>query len=389
MKAEKIQYIIFLLAISAGLAVANIYYTQPILPLLMLDFNAGYEQIGIIPMVTQLGYAVGILFLLPLGDKYNRRHLILTKGIILSVALGLISVNHSINSLIAFSFIIGVFSTIAQDIVPIAAIISPGNKQGKYVGTVMTGLLLGILLSRTISGLFGEFLNWNLLFVFSSVIMLVINIILWVNLPNFPANNKLHYFSLLSSLKLLWVRYDAVRKSVISQASLSISFSIFWSTLALYLSDSYNFSSSVVGLFGLAGAIGAIAAPVAGSLSDKWGTKTVAQISALLVIGSFSMMLLIPYANDVWKMALIVLCVIGFDLGVQASLVSNQSMIYQLDPTARGRLNAILFTGVFIGMAIGSWLGNWVYLHFHWKGVTLFAMFFGGVSVLINRLRVN
>ena len=387
MNTQKIPFLILLLAMSAGMAVANIYYAQPILPLFIHDLNASYDRVGLIPMVTQLGYAVGIFFLLPLGDKYNRRHLILIKGIILSLGLAYIGISHTINSVILFSLIIGLMSTIAQDIVPIAAIISPANKQGKYVGSVMTGLLLGILLSRTVSGVFSDYFGWNLLFIIASAFMLVMVVILWINLPNFSGNKTLNYFSLLYSLKTLWVRYPLARRAVFSQGSLSISFSAFWSTLALFLANKYNLSSSVAGLFGIAGAVGAIAAPIAGSLSDKWGAKRVAQLGSLLVALFFSLMLLLPYASFPYQMALIALSVIGFDLGVQASLVSNQSMIYTLEPEARGRLNAILFTGVFIGMALGSWLGNIIYQHTGWNGIVILGTLFGIFGLIINKLK--
>lgn len=387
MKTKKVTYIIFLLAISAGMAVANIYYAQPILPLFIHDLNTTYDKVGLIPMITQLGYAMGIFFLLPLADKYNRRHLILIKGTILSFGLAYIGITHTINSLILCSLIIGLMSTIAQDIVPIAAIISPSNKQGKYVGSVMTGLLLGILLSRTISGVFSDYFGWNLLFIFASILMLSIVLLLWMNLPNFEVNKELKYSSLLLSLKTIWIQYPLVRKAVYSQGCLSLSFSAFWSTLALFLANKYGLSSSVAGLFGIAGAAGAIAAPIAGLLSDKLGHNKIAQLGSLLVAVFFSIQLLLPYTNFPIQMIILALSAVGFDLGVQASLISNQSMIYRLDPKARGRLNAILFTGVFMGMALGSWLGNLAYLHFSWNGVILLCIIFGVLGLIINKYK--
>lgn len=304
-------FLIFLLSLSAGIAVACIYYSQPILPLLSHDLSVDAKNTAFIPTLTQLGYASGIFFLLPLGDKYNRRHLILIKGLLLSFGMLYIGISHTIIPVLAGSFIIGLMATIAQDIVPIASIIAPDKKQGQYVGKVMTGLLLGILLSRTISGVLSEQIGWNNLFILISFVIIIITITLWLKLPDFNGDRSLPYYELISSLKSLWQQHASLRTAVYTQGILSVAFSAFWSTLALFLADSYHFGSTITGLFGIAGAAGALAAPVAGTLADKYGSSKVIQSGSLLMIISFALMFALPFTGFTTQMIIIALAAIG------------------------------------------------------------------------------
>ena len=278
----------------------------------------------------------------------------------------------------------GMAATMAQDIVPAAAILAPEGKQGKTVGTVMTGLLLGILLSRTVSGLVGEAFGWREMYQLAAVSIAVITTIMWKALPRFTVHSTLSYPSLMLSMVQLWQRYSTLRRAALAQGFLSIAFSAFWSTLAVMLSEHYHLGSAIAGAFGIAGAAGALAAPMAGHLADKVGAAKVTQLGALLVTVSFALMFLLPALPVQGQWLLIALSAVGFDLGLQSSLVAHQNLVYSLEPQARGRLNALLFTMVFIGMALGSVLGSQVYALANWEGVVTLATFSSAIALVIR-----
>ncbi|EOZ0831957.1 MFS transporter [Citrobacter freundii] len=378
------RWVTFVLAVGAGFSVAAIYYAQPLLPLMGQDLNLSITGMGLVPTLTQAGYALGILFLLPLGDRYDRRTLILLKSISLAVLLLACSFTGQLHSLLIVSLLMGMAATMAQDIVPAAAILAPEGKQGKTVGTVMTGLLLGILLSRTVSGLVGEAFGWREMYQLAAVSIAVITAILWKALPRFTVHSTLSYPSLMLSMVQLWQRYSTLRRAALAQGFLSIAFSAFWSTLAVMLSEHYHLGSAIAGAFGIAGAAGALAAPMAGHLADKVGAAKVTQLGALLVTVSFALMFLLPALPVQGQWLLITLSAIGFDLGLQSSLVAHQNLVYSLEPQARGRLNALLFTMVFIGMALGSVLGSQVYALANWEGVVTLATFSSAIALVIR-----
>ena len=378
------RWVTFVLAVGAGFSVAAIYYAQPLLPLMGQDLNLSITGMGLVPTLTQAGYALGILFLLPLGDRYDRRTLILLKSISLAVLLLACSFTGQLHSLLIVSLMMGMAATMAQDIVPAAAILAPEGKQGKTVGTVMTGLLLGILLSRTVSGLVGEAFGWREMYQLAAVSIAVITAIMWKALPRFTVHSTLSYPSLMLSMVQLWQRYSTLRRAALAQGFLSIAFSAFWSTLAVMLSEHYHLGSAIAGAFGIAGAAGALAAPMAGHLADKVGAAKVTQLGALLVTVSFALMFLLPALLVQGQWLLIALSAVGFDLGLQSSLVAHQNLVYSLEPQARGRLNALLFTMVFIGMALGSVLGSQVYALANWEGVVTLATFSSAIALVIR-----
>ncbi|MGK8931786.1 MFS transporter [Pluralibacter gergoviae] len=376
--------VVFALALGAGFSVAAIYYAQPLLPLLGRDLHLSVNQMGLVPTFTQVGYALGILFLLPLGDRYDRRRLILLKSAALALLLLACSLTGQLTSLLTVSLLLGMAATMAQDIVPAAAILAPDGKQGKMVGTVMTGLLLGILLSRTVSGFVGATLGWRTMYQLAAATIVLVGLLLWSVLPRFATHSTLSYPALMGSMARLWLRYPALRRAAFAQGFLSVAFSAFWSTLALMLLAKYQLGSAAAGAFGIAGAAGALAAPLAGGLADRVGPQRVTLLGAALVTLSFGLMLLLPLLSPHGQLALIAAAAVGFDLGLQSSLVAHQNLVYRLEPQARGRLNALLFTGVFIGMAMGSVLGSKLYEVASWQGVVLLAIAAGGAAVAVR-----
>jgi predicted MFS family arabinose efflux permease len=224
-----------LMAAGAGLGAASLYYSQPMLGSLSADLGVSYREIGWIPTLTQLGYALGILLLIPLGDRHDRRQIILIKSVLLALALVAGACSHSLGVLLAVSLAIGLLATVAQDIVPAAATLAPENRRGKIVGSVMTGLLLGILLSRVISGVVGEVFGWRVMFGLAACWVLVVGCVLGRSLPNFKSTTTLSYAALLGSLADLWRRHPVLRQVAVAQGLLSMGFSAFWSTLAVML----------------------------------------------------------------------------------------------------------------------------------------------------------
>ena len=362
--------LVLLLATGAGLAVAALYYSQPMLGVLGADIGASARAVGFVPTLTQLGYALGILLLAPLGDRYDRRRIILMKAAVLCVALLLAGAAPSIAVLLVASLVIGLSATLAQDIVPAAATLAPEASRGKIVGTVMTGLLLGILLSRVVSGFVAEHFGWRTMFIAAALSIALIGAAAWRGLPRFRPTTQLSYGALMGSLVKLWKRHGALRRATFAQALLSIGFSAFWSTLAVMLhGEPFHLGAAAAGAFGLAGAAGALAAPIAGRLADKRGPELVTRLGASLVLVSFAVMTLAPWMQPHAQLGLLVVGAIGFDLGIQATLIAHQTIVYSIEPAARSRLNAILFVGMFLGMAIGSALGALMLAQWGWMAV--------------------
>lgn len=365
--------VVFLLAAGAGLSVASIYYSQPMLGIMGDAFHAGVSDTGLVPTLTQVGYALGILLLAPLGDRHDRRQIIRVKGVLLALTLLLCGFSSSFPLLLLSSLAIGLAATVAQDIIPAAATLASDANRGKTVGTVMTGLLAGILLSRVFSGVVAEYFGWRSVYFLAAVGVLIITFAIGAVLPRFKPNTTLSYPALLRSLGKLWAEYPELRRAALVQGLLSVAFSAFWSTLAVMLAERYQLGSAVAGAFGLAGAAGALAAPLAGTLADRHGPDYVTKIGAAMVVCSFALMFLLPLLSVPAQLALIALSAVGFDLGIQATLVAHQTIIYAINPAARSRLNAIMFTLVFIGMATGAALGSKILESAGWSGVIALA----------------
>ena len=375
------------LALGAGLGVAPLYYSQPMLGTLGADMGASAPAVGMLPTLTQLGYALGILLLVPLGDRYDRRRIILAKAAVLCVALLLAAVAPSLSGLLLASLAIGVTATLAQDIVPAAATLAPVARRGKVVGTVMTGLLLGILLSRVVSGLVAEYLGWRTMFALAALSILVVGGLAWQLLPRFQPTTGLPYSALLGSLAQLWRQHAALRRATWAQGLISVGFSAFWSTLAVMLhGEPFHLGAASAGAFGLAGAAGALAAPLAGRMADRRGPELVTRLGAGLAVLAFAALSLSQILPPSAQLGVLIAGTIAFDFGVQAVLIAHQTIVYGIDPAARSRLNAILFTGMFIGMAAGSAAGALLFALGGWLAVTLLATA-ASVAALVLRMR--
>lgn len=381
--------LVFLMAAGTGFAVASLYYAQPILNLLAADLHASDRMVGMIPTMTQLGYALGILLLSPLGDRQDRRVIISTKAGLLTLSLLVCGMADGIGFMLAASLLMGMSATLAQDIVPAAAHLTPPQSRGKVVGTVMTGLLLGILLSRVVSGIVAEQFGWRVVYDAAALTIAVFGVLAWWRLPHFPSSTQLPYAHLLASMKNLWRKQPALRQAAYAQGLLSMGFSAFWTTLALMLHHTFHLESSAAGAFSLAGAAGAIAAPLAGRMADRNTPHLVASLGCAIAAASFAATGLSALLSLKGQFLLLAVVAMGFDFGVQSSLVAHQTIVFGIAPEARSRANALLVTWMFLGMAAGSVLGSMILARWNWRGVMVFATITALTALAVRLVRAN
>jgi predicted MFS family arabinose efflux permease len=366
------------MAAAAGIAVANIYYNQPMLGLIEAEFGE-HSLAGLVSTATQLGYAAGLFVLLPLGDLVHRRRLIVIQFVALSFALVLAAMASSASMLIAASLLLGAGSTVAQQIVPYAATLARPERRGATIGTVMAGVLSGILFSRTLSGFVGEHAGWREMFWIGVPLALAAAVAMFIALPEHRPASRMRYHNAIASLAHLWVREPSLRVATMMQAALFASFTAFWTILALHLQEPvFGLGADIAGLFGIVGAVGVFAAPLAGRMADRKGPNFVIRLGAALAMLSWIIFGLWP------SIAALVLGVIVLDFGIQSALVSNQHVVYALDGEARSRLNTIFMTGMFLGGAFGSAVATVAWNFGGWPAVSLLGFALAGIAGIIK-----
>lgn len=377
--------LLFLLSAGAGLAVANSYYNQPMLARLAAEFGAGPGAVAFIPFATLMGNTIGVVFIAPLGDRIERRRLIVITTLALSLALMAASVMWGLTSLIAASFLIGLFATVAQQIVPLSVHIAEPSSKGQTLGFVTGGILLGILLSRTVSGAVTEWWNWRLMFQLASVAMIVMAFMFAVKLPKVKATTTIGYLELLKSLVTLLVTHKTLRLAIVIQALIFGAFLAFWANLALLFAlPPFELGPSAVGLMAVIGAAGVFAAPVAGRFADRHGSTRVISIGASLVFLAFAIFLAFP--GNLWTL---IVGVLIMDLAVQSSQVANQARVFALDPSARSRLNTIFMATMLLGGAIGAGLAGVAFSRFGWVGTCSVGLVFASLAFVLSRIPVR
>ena len=371
---------LWVMTIATGLVVANIYYNQPLLGDISRDFKVSEAKGGMLAMFTQLGYAAGMLFCVPLGDMLKRKQLIMVVFIVDIIALLLTAFAPNIQFLLFAGFLTGAFSVVPQLIIPMAAHLSPPEKRGKTIGFVMSGLLIGILLSRTISGYIGAHLNWRAMYFIAAGLMFILAIILYFLLPEVYPDYKGSYKGLMSSLITIIKEEPVLRIASIRGALCFAGFAGFWTTLVFLLRQpQFHAGSEVAGAFGLVGAFGALAASQMGRLSDKGNRHRLTTISIVIVIVSF-----IVFGFSGSSLAGLVIGVILMDMGVQATHISNQSAIFSIRPEARNRLNTVYMVTYFIGGALGTFLASQSWHRYHWKGVVAMGLFLSLLALMLH-----
>jgi predicted MFS family arabinose efflux permease len=350
---------------ASAVCVANIYYCQPLLSEIGRSLGVSERAIGYLPMWTQAGTALGMFTFVPLGDMFPRRKLIVIMSIVSGLTVAMMAVAPNLALVNAAGFATGLAGIVAHLILPFAAKLAPPNRRGHVVGTVLSGLLLGILLARVVSGFVGDLLGWRAMYWIAAAAMFALAIALRYALPYDHPEPDLRYRELVRSIIDLAVTQPVLREAAMIGGLLFGAFSSFWATLVFFLgTPPYHYGPRVAGIFGLVGAVGVLFAPWAGRLTDRKGPAFTLTLAILTSIGSYVVFDAAGYS--VWGL---VAGVILLDLGVQAGHVANQTRIYALVPEARSRLNTVYMVTYFLGGALGSALGAYGWTHWRWNGV--------------------
>jgi predicted MFS family arabinose efflux permease len=367
---------IIMMAIVAGAVITNIYCTQPILPLIASGLHVNLATVDLVASSALLGFASGLAFLLPLGDRFDRRKLVLAQIALAFVFAVAAALSPSIWPLIAASFGLGVVSCVPQQLVPFAAVMSPPHERGRNVGMVVSGIMVGILVGRTISGVVGAAYSWRAVYGLAALFMIPVWIAAASLLPRGLPTTDLSYGRLLASLWPLARDNRPIRESMIVQALLWACFNAFWVNLAALLANGpRHLNSAWAGGFGIIGAAGALAASVSGRASDRLGPRTV--IAASIGFVMLAYVLLIGAESS---LTLLVIGVVVLDIGVQSGLVSNQTRAFAVDLKAQGRINSLYMTATFSGGAIGVAISGWLMSRFGWTGIVSFGLALGLVA---------
>jgi len=373
--------LVWLMALTCGLVVANIYYNQPLLAAIGRTFHLSDSSASLVATATQIGYTTGMLFVVPLGDMLERKRLMLLMLLGAAGCLALAAFAPSFAVLAGASVLIGICSAVPQLLLPMAAHLAPEADRGRIVGRIMSGLLIGILVSRTVSGYVGAHLGWRAMFEIAAGLMLALLALLAWRLPQDRPNFAGSYGALMKSILTLTKEQPALRRSAMVGGLLFAAFSVFWTTLAFFLEGpAYRYGSDVAGFFGLVGAVGALAAPLAGKAADTRGPDFAIGVGILLALVSYAVLGLGGYS-----LVGLVLGVILLDVGVQAAHISNQTKIFSLVPEARSRLNTVYMTGYFTGGSLGSIAGGLAWTHGGWPGVCILGAAFAGAAYLVSR----
>jgi predicted MFS family arabinose efflux permease len=358
--------LIFLLATTAGLVVMNIYYNQPVLSAIAGSLHVTSTAVAWVSTITQLGYATGLLFLLPIGDSVDRKPLIALITLLSSLALVAIPLSPNLAVMLLSSFGLGITSVTPQLVVPYAASLVPGAGRGKVVGLVMSGLLIGILFSRSLSGFIANRLSWHTVFWLAAGVMLLLSGVLWIALPSQSPHGTISYGRLLRSLPKLLKSEPIIRRHSAIGALAFGAFGAFWTTLAFYLhSRPEHYGSDVTGMFGLVAITGALVAPLAGQLAENRKPRQINVVFLVLVLLAFVTMLF----SDQYTLVVLGAGVLLLDAGVQGNQIANQTRIYSLERSLHSRINSVYMVIYFLGGAIGSLVGAQAWALAGWPGV--------------------
>ena len=371
--------LLWLLACAAGVSVANLYYSQPLLAILAAAFQKDAHAVGLVPTLTQVGYAAGMLLVVPLGDSAERRMLIVCTAAASTVTLLCVALAPSFPLLLAACFALGLATSMPQLVVPYAAGLVPPGERGRSVGKVMSGLLIGILLSRTASGLIGAHLGFRAVYFLAAALMAGLTVLLRFALPRQAPAHALRYVDLLRSLPVLLRREPLLRRHALLGALSFASFSAFWTTLVFLLGQApHRLGSEAAGLFGVVGVVGAILAPLAGRLADRRGSRAVNLAALVCCLAGW-----LVFAVFWRSLFAIGVGVVLLDLGCQANHIGNQARVLGLSAPERNRMNTVYMVAYFGGGAMGSLLGASAYAAFGWTGTCAV-----GAAVLLVALGV-
>lgn len=370
---------ILFMSATAGICVANIYYSQPILNEIAKSLNISLKSAGYLSVLSQAGYGLGLFFITPLGDKIDRKRLVLWLQIGLLLSLGIMATASGIVALYIASLSIGIFAVTAQVILPMAASLTSENR-GKIVGIIFTGILTGVLAARVVSGYLSEFLGWRYVYIVSAALVLISAIIMQTDFPSTKDRFAGSYFQLLGSVTNQFKRFSTLRRTALVGALTFGTFSSFWVALTFHLSGApFNYKSDTIGLFGLLAIGSALFVPVIGKLFDKYNNpkKSLLFTIGAIIFGLVALLLFPTSLVALW------IAVILIDIGVQATQVTNIALIYTLDATANSRINTVYMTLYFIGGAVGAFVGIYCWQLGGWNAAIIQMISFASVALLI------
>lgn len=358
---------IYVMSAVAGINVATIYYNQPILNTIAQDLHVSALAVGNLPTFSQIGYGLGLFFVSPLGDKMDRKKLLLISHLLLALSLVGLGIVENLYALYALSLLTGLFAVSAQIVIPMAAAMS-GKDKGRVVGSIFSGLLTGILLARTLSGYVTEwFGNWHSIFVLSSVLVFACMVGIAKTLPNIEPHFSQSYGSLLASCVYQLKRFALLRANALLITVLFGVFCSFWTTLTFKLSLApFNFNSDVIGLFGILAVAGALLAPYIGKIADKINPTFTKILSIAMIVVSI---ILMKVFED--SLAAFIIATLLLDIGFQAVQINNLAQIYTLDEKAHSRINTAYMSSMFLGGALGTAIGVYCWEHGGWALVSL------------------
>lgn len=374
--------LLWLMAISSGLIVANNYYNQPLLSLIARDFNASEAAASRIAMLTQAGYAAGLLILVPLGDLVRRKRLIVIDFAFIILSLLGMAMSRSLNMLYVFSFLTGLTSVIPQLFIPMAAKLAEPEKRTQSIGFVMSGLLVGILGSRVLSGWIGNIYGWRSMFFMAAVIILILWIFVIAKLPEIFPEYKGSYGKLMKSVAHFAVSEPLLQAATLRGAFLFASFSAFWMAIVFHLEQApFNAGSAVAGSFGLIGIVGALMAGFIGKIAGRVSYFKLTSILILVFLLSWGV-----FGTAGYTYIGLMLGVVILDAAMQGVQIMNQSSIFSIKPEANNRLNTVYMTIYFIGGAVGTYSAGIAWQYLQWTGVVLIGTSFGLLSLLAHVL---
>ncbi len=362
-------WITLLLAIACGAIVANLYYAQPLIGLISASIHLSPSAAGLIVTLAQIGYCLGLLFIVPLGDLIENRRLVVTALCVTVLALIAAALAQTAWQFLLAALVIGLSSVAAQVLVPYATYLAAPEMRGRVVGNVMSGLLLGILAARPLASLIANFFGWHAVFAMSACVIAVLAVVLARNLPTRHPTAGMHYGHLLQSMLRLLRTTPILRRRGLYHALLFATFSMFWTVVPMVLTNTFHLSQSGIALFALAGVMGAIAAPVAGRWADRGWTKPATGLALILAMMSYPVAHIGTIGSH-FSLAMLLLAALLLDMAVSANLVLGQRAIYALGAEVRSRLNGLYMAMFFAGGAIGSTLGAWAYVRGGWDLVS-------------------
>jgi predicted MFS family arabinose efflux permease len=359
--------------------VANIYYAQPIISLIAPDIGMSNGSASFIVSLTQIGYALGLFFLVPLADLMENRRLMIATIVVTIFSLIAAGLARQPSVFLVVSALIGFSSVSVQMLIPLAAHLAPEESRGRVVGGIMGGLLLGILLARPLSSLVADHFGWRAVFIGAAALMLIISMVIGMTMPKWQPTHRASYGQLLKSLGQLFCREPVLRQRALYQGLMFAAFSLFWTAVPLVLSREFGLTQSQIAIFSLVGAIGAIAAPLSGRLADAGHTRRASQLAMILGAVSF----LPAFINPFYGVIGLAVTGIALDFAVQMNMVLGQRAVYALGTANRGRLNALYMISIFIGGATGSSVASSLYEHFSWLAIAAVGSALSLVTLII------